>query len=123
MKRTLVLLMLLSTTARASGKMPVVYAPGDVPARTFVRQNQLFEKGGEIIAAYFKLPRDIPIVVGHCGAMNAFYDPERVRIVVCDEMIEFMITAAPGPDRTARSRSWPRRRRSRSSSSTRSATR
>jgi hypothetical protein len=39
----------------------------------------------------FKLPRDIPILMRGCGEPNMFYDPDAQQILVCDEILPFMI--------------------------------
>ena len=40
----------------------------------------------------FKLPRDIPIHLRGCGEPNMFYDAEAQAILVCDEVLPFMIS-------------------------------
>lgn len=43
------------------------------------------------INAAFKLPRDIPIRMRGCGEPNMFYDPDQQQILVCDEILPFMV--------------------------------
>ncbi len=43
----------------------------------------------------FRLPEDLLISVVPCGEANAFYDPQRVEIVMCTEFADALVEVAP----------------------------
>ncbi len=43
----------------------------------------------------FRLPEDLLISVVPCGEANAFYDPQRVEIVMCTEFADALVEMAP----------------------------
>lgn len=50
--------------------------------------------------AALRLPLDITVTFEVCGEVNAYYDPESRRVVLCDELLSGLATtlAAPGAD-------------------------
>lgn len=53
-----------------------------------------FETLATALDGIFKMPRDLPIVIGTCGAINLFYDPENHRIIICYEFMEHLVELA-----------------------------
>jgi hypothetical protein len=84
---------LKSNGAKGNGVMRVKYAETKSEfgqkMQAALRQGQVFEQLAQGISQGFALPYDIDIVIGDCGQPNAFWDPEKKRIVVCLELIEF----------------------------------
>ena len=70
------------------GDLSVVYAEGESDARALLKDAQVFETAVENLNASIKLPRNIEIHVDRCGEANAFYDPEKHSITLCDELVE-----------------------------------
>lgn len=41
------------------------------------------------VDAMYALPRPLPVVVGRCNRINAYYAPARPRVVLCGELIDY----------------------------------
>lgn len=91
---------LVTTPAvRADGQIKVVYVPakralGKSVERAALKSGPASGYGKLAIAlnSLFRLPRDVPVVFTECGFVNAFYAPEKHRIVMCYEMMEYFAT-------------------------------
>lgn len=55
------------------------------------KNEKIYESLAEGVTAGIALPRDVEIAAGDCGVVNAFWDPENHRIVMCWEMIGFWV--------------------------------
>jgi len=53
-----------------------------------MRKSGGMEKVAAELSKLIRLPRDIAIVLTDCGAINAFYTPEKHAIIVCYELME-----------------------------------
>lgn len=49
----------------------------------------------EALNQEFRLPENLLISVVPCGEANAFYDPQRVEIVMCTEFADALVEMAP----------------------------
>jgi hypothetical protein len=77
----------------AGGRMFVVYDEGDNKFRRAVKEEGVFEQLVNVISSKIVLPRDLPVVFTGCGQINAFYSPQKHAIIMCDEILEYFITA------------------------------
>lgn len=73
----------------------VAYAPSKNPLheqfRTVLQDNRIFELVAEGLNKTVRLPRTIDIQLVDCGAINAFYDPNNNRIMVCYELLAYFV--------------------------------
>ncbi len=71
----------------------VSYAPSKVPLheqfREILQSVQLFEKVALALNQTIKLPRTVDIQLVDCGTVNAFYDPNSNRIIMCYELLGY----------------------------------
>jgi hypothetical protein len=71
----------------------VAYAPSSNPDHEQIRshfaQQKIFDNVADALNAELKMPRTIDIQMADCGAVNAFYDPNNNRIIVCYELITY----------------------------------
>ncbi|MBK9031991.1 MAG: hypothetical protein IPL61_11800 [Myxococcales bacterium] len=73
----------------------VAYAPSKNPTHEQFRQvlshNHIFEAVAEGLNKTVRLPRTIDIQLVDCGAINAYYDPNNGRIIVCYELLSYFV--------------------------------
>jgi hypothetical protein len=86
--------------AGGSGRFRVEYQSAKNPDyanyQKILQDSQLFEEIAKVLNQTLKLPYDVRITIGECGAENAFYDPQEKRLVMCDELLaHFAKTFAP----------------------------
>jgi hypothetical protein len=90
----------LSAAALLAAALPAA-AAGRITFQALPPKNQRFQ----VLAPVFKhqrlpaiataigrnmvLPRDLPVVAAECGSVNAFYDPQAHRVVLCYELAAF----------------------------------
>jgi hypothetical protein len=55
-----------------------------------LRASKLFDDTVAELNDTLALPAALGIVFGECGVINAFYDPQSKRVIVCYEMIDFL---------------------------------
>jgi hypothetical protein len=71
----------------------VSYAQSRVPLheqfREILQNVQLFEKVALALNQTIKLPRTVDIQLVDCGTVNAFYDPNGSRIIMCYELLSY----------------------------------
>ncbi|MCB9563248.1 MAG: DUF4344 domain-containing metallopeptidase [Kofleriaceae bacterium] len=71
----------------------VSYAPSQVALheqfREILQNVQLFEKVALALNQTIKLPRTVDIQLVDCGTVNAFYDPNSSRIIMCYELLDY----------------------------------
>ena len=56
-------------------------------AEDILKRSKILEKTAEDIGTSFNLPRPITIHATLCGEANAFYDPDKDRVLVCYELL------------------------------------
>ena len=73
----------------------VSYAPSKNATHEQFRQvlsdNHIFELVAEGLNKTVRLPRTIDIQLVDCGVVNAFYDPNNSRIIVCYELLSYFV--------------------------------
>jgi len=73
----------------------VVYNPSKEPSheqyRKIFQENHVFEKVAEGLNSTVRLPTTIDINTVDCGTVNAFYDPNNKRIIVCYELLDYFL--------------------------------
>jgi hypothetical protein len=73
----------------------VSYAPSKNATHEQFRQvledNHIFELVAEGLNKTVRLPRTIDIQLVDCGTVNAFYDPNNSRIIVCYELLSYFV--------------------------------
>lgn len=73
----------------------VAYAPSKNPTheqfRQVLEQNRVFELVAEGLNKTVRLPRTIDIQLVDCDTVNAFYDPNNSRIIVCYELLSYFV--------------------------------
>jgi hypothetical protein len=78
--------------AEATG-FRVSYAESSVPLHqqfaAILKEVQLFEKIATALNSTIKLPRTVDIQLVDCGTVNAFYDPNNARIIVCYDLMTY----------------------------------
>ena len=91
----------------------VAYAPSRNPTheqfRKVLEENKVFELVAEGLNKTVRLPRTIDIQLVDCDTVNAFYDPNNHRIIVCYELLSYFVdvfkpTAQPPLLQSARPR-------------------
>lgn len=86
------------TPPEGSGPLYVEIAPVFNPANQAIadtlRTSQLYDALAERLNAEMALPSGRVLLVTECGGTQAFYNPERREIVLCDERIAAWINAA-----------------------------
>lgn len=86
------------TPPAGSGPLYVEIAPVFNPANEAIaqtlRDSQLYDVLAERLNAEMVMPNGRVLLVTECGGTQAFYNPERREIVLCDERIAAWITAA-----------------------------
>ncbi len=73
----------------------VTYNPSTQPAHDSYRQifvqNRVFENVAEGLNKTVRLPSNVEIQTVDCGTVNAFYDPNNKRIIVCYELLDYFL--------------------------------
>jgi hypothetical protein len=73
----------------------VVYNPGRSEGheeyRKIFQQNHVFEQAAEGLNKTIRLPTKIDINTLSCNTINAFYDPNGKRIIVCYELLDYFL--------------------------------
>ncbi len=73
----------------------VTYNPSKVAAhenyRTIFAQNRVFENVAEGLNKTMRVPASVDIQTVSCGTVNAFYDPNNKRIIVCYELLDYFL--------------------------------
>ncbi len=59
--------------------------------RTILAENQVFERVADGLNKTVRLPRVVDIQLTDCGVINAFYDPNGKRIIVCYELMTYFV--------------------------------
>ncbi len=69
----------------------VAYAPTKKYERfrTAFMQEQVFENVAKMLNGTLKMPRIVNIQMVECGTVNAFYDPNNSRIIMCYELLDY----------------------------------
>ncbi len=69
----------------------VAYAPTKKYERfrTAFMQEQVFENVAKMLNGTLKMPRIVNIQMVECGTVNAFYDPNNSRIIMCYELMDY----------------------------------
>ncbi len=75
---------------RGNGRIKVIYGetknPFSAALMEVYQQSRFFEEITEPIAAQFKLPRNVRVILQDCGVANAFYSSKDHAIVMCSEL-------------------------------------
>jgi hypothetical protein len=86
------LTLLFAVSARADGSFTIVYGPVKSKVSAEIADGLRKSGGMELLASKLTslvtLPRDLPIVFGDCGVVNAFYNSDKHAIVLCYELME-----------------------------------
>ncbi len=73
----------------------VVYSSSPVPAheeyRKLFENNRVFEKFAERLNKTIRIPNQVEIQLVDCNTINAFYDPQGKRIIVCYELVDYFL--------------------------------
>jgi hypothetical protein len=73
----------------------VAYNPSTVPAheeyRKALQGDHVFDKVAEGLNKTIRIPTTIDIQLVDCDTINAFYDPENKRIIVCYELVDYFL--------------------------------
>lgn len=76
-----------------AGNFTLVFEPAKKAALKLIekeiRESQLFDATVEELNDTLSLPVDLKIVFTQCGTVNAFYDPENQRVLMCYELLAF----------------------------------
>lgn len=76
----------------AKGKFQVIYTPlqrkHSIKRQERLRKYQSFEKLAQKLNRVFMMPNDVKIILGDCGAVNAYYKPSEHSITLCYELID-----------------------------------
>lgn len=71
----------------------VSYADTEVPLHgqfvTILKDIQLYEKVATVLNQTVRMPQTIDIQLVDCGTVNAFYDPNSSRIIMCNELMTY----------------------------------
>lgn len=82
-------------TVRPTG-FSVTYNNGEKEAhesyRKLLEQNRVFEKFAEGLNKTIRIPEQVDIQLVSCNTVNAFYDPNGKRIIVCYELIDYFLS-------------------------------
>lgn len=74
----------------------VTYSPSKIEAhesyRKLLEENRVFEKFAEGLNKTIRIPNQVEIQLVDCNTINAFYDPNGKRIIVCYELIDYFLT-------------------------------
>jgi hypothetical protein len=77
------------------GKFKVIYTPLEKENFTKIQhrfqQQRSFETVAQALSKIFIMPRDINIILGECGFVNAYYKPSNHSIYMCYEIMENFI--------------------------------
>ncbi len=60
--------------------------------RKILEENRVFEKFAEGLNKTILIPNQVDIQLVDCNTVNAFYDPNGKRIIVCYELIDYFLT-------------------------------
>lgn len=64
--------------------------------RTVLQDNKIFESVVEKLNKTVRLPRTVDIQLVDCGTINAFYDPNSSRIIMCYELLDYFLSVFKG---------------------------
>jgi len=64
--------------------------------RTALHDNKIFETVVENLNKTIRLPRSVDVQLVDCGTINAFYDPNSSRIIVCYELLDYFLSVFKG---------------------------
>lgn len=82
------------TTTKVTG-FEVTYNPSQNPVheqfRTALQSNHVFEAVAEGLNKTVRLPQAVDIELVDCNTINAFYDPNTKRIIVCYELLDYFL--------------------------------
>ncbi len=71
----------------------VSYADTEVPLHqqfvSILKDIQLYEKIATVLNQTVRVPQTIDIQLVDCGTVNAFYDPNTTRIIMCNELMSY----------------------------------
>lgn len=83
-----------TTLSKFNGELKVVYGSAQKAGYKKLveayKKTQFFEKLAKLLNQTIALPRDVAVVPTECGLVNAFYQRDYHRIVICHELIEDM---------------------------------
>jgi hypothetical protein len=83
-----------TTSMSFKGELKVVYGSaqkaGYKKLEEAYQKTQFFEKLARLLNQTIALPRDVAVVPTQCGLVNAFYQHDKHRIVICHELTEDM---------------------------------
>lgn len=63
-------------------------------ARALLKSSQLMENLARGVLNNYALPRQVTLRAAACGTPNAFFDPEKVELLVCYELADFYLAMA-----------------------------
>jgi hypothetical protein len=81
---------LLMTSGIAEAKMTVTFGPTKLDPKVKVLGRSLLAPA-EYVELALPVLKDVPVVFGDCGQVNAYYEPNNKRIVVCYELVEYLL--------------------------------
>ncbi|HUQ02619.1 MAG TPA: DUF4344 domain-containing metallopeptidase [Kofleriaceae bacterium] len=64
--------------------------------RAVLEQHKVFELVAQGLNQTIRMPRTVDIHLVDCGAINAFYDPNHSRIIVCYELLSYFVDIFKG---------------------------
>ncbi len=64
--------------------------------RTVLEEHKVFELVAQGLNQTIRMPRTVDIQLVDCGIINAFYDPNRSRIIVCYELLSYFVDIFKG---------------------------
>ena len=78
----------------------LTYNPSKEPThekyRVALQDNKIFESVVESLNKTIRMPRTVDIQLVDCGTINAFYDPNSSRIIVCYELLDYFLSVFKG---------------------------
>lgn len=74
----------------AQAKMTVTFGPTKLDPKVKVLGESLLAPAAYVEVALPTL-KDVPVVFGDCGQVNAYYEPSNKRIVICYELVEYLL--------------------------------
>lgn len=64
--------------------------------RVALQEGRVFEEVVESLNKTVRMPKTVDIQVVDCGTINAFYDPNSSRIIVCYELLDYFLSVFKG---------------------------
>ncbi|MBD2294546.1 DUF4344 domain-containing metallopeptidase [Anabaena sphaerica FACHB-251] len=81
-----------NSSVDATGKFQVVYTPlqrkHSIQRQERFQKYQSFEKLAQKLNRVLIMPNDVKVILGDCGAVNAYYKPSEHSITICYELID-----------------------------------